>query len=101
MRNNFQYKKGTLLIPIIIFSAVALVVIGGIVKWAEVTIKANRNMFVRESAFQLAESGIDYYRWHLAHDREDFQDGTEESGPYVHDVYDKDGNLFGNFSLDI
>lgn len=94
-------QKGTLLIPIVIFSSVALVVIGGLVKWAQITIEANRQLIVREKAIQLAESGIDYYRWHLAHDQDDFQDGTGAAGPYVHQVHDKDNNLVGQFSLNI
>lgn len=94
-------NKGSLLIPIIIFSAIAVVIIGGIMNWAQTTIRANKYLFVRESAIQLAESGIDYYRWHLAHAPTDYQDGTGVAGPYVHEVHDKDGNLVGTFSLTI
>lgn len=94
-------NKGQLLVPIIIFSSVALVVIGGIMKWAQTTMEANRQLIVREKAIELAESGIDYYRWHLAHDSDDFEDGTGAPGPYVHGVFDKDGNVTGQFSLDI
>jgi hypothetical protein len=101
---NLKFKienKGSLLIPIIIFSSVALVIIGGIMKWTQTTIDANRQLIVREKAIQLAESGIDYYRWHLAHDSDDFQDGTGASGPYVHLVRDKDGSVVGEFDLNI
>ncbi|MEK7669286.1 MAG: hypothetical protein AAB350_01705 [Patescibacteria group bacterium] len=94
-------NKGSLLIPIIIFSSVALVIIGGIMKWAQITIVANRQLIVREKAIQIAESGIDYYRWHLAHNQTDYQDGTGAAGPYVHQVLDKDGNIVGEFSLSI
>ncbi len=94
-------NKGQLLIPIIIFSAVALVVIGGIMKWTQITIKVNRQLIIREKAIQFAESGIDYYRWHLAHNQSDYQDGTGVSGPYIHQIKDKDGNIIGQFSLDI
>lgn len=94
-------NKGSLLIPIIIFSAIAVVIIGGVMNWAKTTIRANKDLFVRETAIQLAESGIDYYRWHLAHDQDDFQDGTGVAGPYIHEVHDKDGNLVGTFRLDI
>lgn len=69
--------------------------------WTKITITANKNLVVREKAIQLAESGIDYYRWHLAHDKTDYQDGTGAAGPYVHQVYDKDGNQIGQFSLEI
>lgn len=101
---NKKFKiatKGSLLIMIIIFSSVALIIIGGVTKWAQTTIEANRQLVVREKAIQFAESGIDYYRWHLAHDKQDYQDGTGEAGPYVHQIFDKDGNVIGEFSLDI
>lgn len=98
---NLQSQRGTLLIPIIIFSAIALVVIGGIMNWTRVTIEANRQMLSREKAIQLAEAGIDYYRWHLAHARDDYRDGTGSPGPYVHQVFDKNGILIGEFSLSI
>lgn len=98
---KLKINKGSLLIPIIIFSSVALVVMGGIMKWTETTIEANRQLVVRERAIQLAESGIDYYRWHLAHNKTDYQDGTGSAGPYVHEVTDKDGNVVGEFSLSI
>ena len=98
---NFQYQKGQLLIPVIIFSSVALVVIGGILNWTKITIEANRQLVVRERAIYLAESGIDYYRWHLAHDKLDFQDGTGVPGPYVHEVRDKNGSIIGEYSLNI
>jgi hypothetical protein len=99
MKNKF--KKGQLLVPIIIFSSIALVIIGGIVRWAGITIEANRQLITREKAIQLAESGIDYYRWHLAHNHTDYQDGTHAPGPYVHQVLDKDDNVVGQFSLSI
>ena len=53
----------------------------------------------REMAFQIAEAGINYYRWHLAHSKTDFQDGTGQPGPYAHEYKDKDGNVIGRFSL--
>ncbi len=101
MRKNFQLNKGLLLIPIIIFSSVAVVIMGGVMNWTKTTIEANRDLLVRERAIQLAESGIDYYRWHLAHDADDYQDGTGLSGPYIHEVRDKDGNVVGQYSLNI
>jgi hypothetical protein len=69
--------------------------------WAILTIRATRHLANSELAFMLAEAGVEYYRWHLAHDQDDFQDGTGEEGPYVHDYYDKDGTLIGTFTLDI
>ena len=54
-----------------------------------------------ERAFELAEAGIEYYRWHLAHVSDDFQDGTGGPGPYVHDFKDSSGVVIGRYSLNI
>ncbi len=101
MLKILKNKKGQLLIPIIMFSAIALVITGGIMNWTKITIEANRQMLTRERAIYLAESGIDYYRWHLAHAQADYQDGTGADGPYIHNVFDKDGNIAGQFRLNI
>lgn len=98
---KIKKESGVLLIPIIIFTAIAIVIMGGVMNWARLTIRANRDLIVRERAIHLAESGVDYYRWHLAHDGDDYQDGTGSAGPYTHTIYDKDGNVVGRFVLNI
>ena len=44
----------------------------------------------REQAMQIADAGINYYQWHLAHFQTDYQDGTGVAGPYVHEYIDRD-----------
>ena len=94
-------QTGALLVQVIVFSTIALVLIGGLLSWAGVNIKVSRNEIYREQAIQLAEAGIDYYRWHLAHASSDFKDGTGAPGPYVHQVRDVDGDVVGSYSLSI
>lgn len=55
----------------------------------------------REIALQVAEAGLDYYRWFLAHYPDDLQDGTGVPGPYVHSYNDPEGGTIGQFSLDV
>ena len=55
----------------------------------------------REKAFQVAEAGLEYYRWHLAHWPDDLQDGTGHAGPYTHTVPDPEGGNLGSYTLDI
>ncbi|MEX0652132.1 MAG: hypothetical protein WD509_01505 [Candidatus Paceibacterota bacterium] len=52
-------------------------------------------------AFQIAEAGLDYYKWYLGHFPDDLQDGTGISGPYVHTYEDPEGGGFGSFSLEV
>lgn len=98
---NINFQKGFMLIQVLVFGSIAVYILSALVGWASVNIKAGRQAFNREKALQIAEAGIDYYRWHLAHAPTDFQDGTGGPGPYVHDFRDKDGNIIGQFSLDI
>ncbi len=96
-----QYKKGQLLFSVLLFSVVASLMLGGLVGWAGVNLRALRSAGDRELAFHIAEAGIDYYRWHLAHAPEDYQDGTGEEGPYEHEFLNAAGDRIGTFTLDI
>ncbi len=100
MRNNFK-KRGFIVIQAIVLGSIAVVIISALVTWAGVNMKVSRSSVYREKAIQIAEAGIDYYRWHLAHSPQDFTDGTGHAGPYVHSFQDKDGTTIGSFSLTI
>lgn len=102
--NNFKIKNnknGAVLLNVIIFTMIAVSIVVYFVAWVSSSIKISKITIDKERAFQIAESGIDYYRWHLAHNPNDFQDGTGTNGPYVHIFYDKNGNRIGTFSLTI
>ena len=64
-------------------------------------IKKSKEKIARERVFEIAEAGAEYYRWHLAHVPDDFQDGTGVPGPYVHAFKDATGNTIGQYSLAI
>jgi hypothetical protein len=86
---------------VLVFSAVSVIVLSGFVIWADANMRAVFRDTDKAQAFMIAEAGIEYYRWHLAHAQNDFQDGTGSEGPYVHELKDKDGVVIGSFSLDI
>lgn len=98
---NLKNQQGLILLQVIVFTSIAVIFIGGAVGVVNMSIKISQQGFNRELAIQIAEAGIDYYRWHLAHAPQDYQDGTGTPGPYSHDFYDKDGNVIGQFILDI
>ena len=87
-----------LVIIIFIFSVVMLPILGNIVKEMQVL----RSSTYREEALQIADAGVNYYQWHLAHFPTDYQDGTAAPGPYVHDYVDTTTQqTIGKFSLAI
>jgi hypothetical protein len=101
MKSKNLYNTGDILLSVLIFAAVAITVIIGLTNWGASMLASIRNVSQREQAFQIAEAGLDYYQWHLAQAPSDYRDGTATTGPYVHNFYDKNGNLLGNYSLTI
>src|SRR3989338_4798505 len=94
-------RSGNITMEVIVFGGVAVIVISGFVLWTYSALNFSLRGLNRAAAFSIAESGIEYYRWHLAHDQNDFTDGTGGPGPYLHSYYDRNGTLVGSFSLTI
>lgn len=100
---NFKNTKenGFIIVQVMVFGAVAIMIIGALASATALELKAGKSAFAKEQAFQTAEAGIEYYRWHLAHAPSDYQDGTNGVGPYVHSLKDKNGDTVGQFSLTV
>ncbi|MGD0977232.1 MAG: hypothetical protein ABR875_02995 [Minisyncoccia bacterium] len=94
-------QKGQLSLLVLIFAAVAVLILSGLLVWANNRQTSAAHDVNKAQAFDVAESGIEYYRWHLAHAHTDYQDGTGHAGPYVHPFYNKNGVQIGQFSLAI
>lgn len=96
-----QNNKGYMLIQVIVFGSIAILFLTGLISWAGLNIREARQAADREQSLQIAEAGVEYYRWHLAHAPQDYRDGSTTPGTYVHPFYDKDGVRIGEFQLDI
>jgi len=101
-RQLSQDTRGNLLLFVMIFGSLAFtMIVLGVSSYAMFENQASNRKQFRDLSFHIAEAGINYYRWHLAHEPEDYQDGTGTTGPYVHEFLDKDGNIIGYYSLEI
>lgn len=94
-------NKGQLSMQILIYGMIMVIMLSGFLVWTDANLNNTINYQNRSLAFKIAEAGIEYYRWHLAHDQNDYTDGTGGPGPYVHDYQDKNGNIIGQFILEI
>ncbi|MFN3301733.1 MAG: hypothetical protein ACK413_01745, partial [Patescibacteria group bacterium] len=103
-------KRGQILIIIIVLIFIGIILITGLLSWAVISQKVSQKNVLREKAFHIAEAGNEYYRWHLAHAPQDYQDGQNWCcsnppcswcGPYVHDYKDGKGKIIGQFILRI
>ena len=104
MKNQNEKNKkelGSILLLVLVFAAVFTTIGTGLVGMVSTQHKLSSQKVASRQALHIAEAGINYYRWHLAHSPNDFQDGTGGSGPYVHDYKDPEGTVIGKFSLEI
>ena len=98
---EFYKTKGALTLQILLFGAIAVILLSGFLIWADMIVKSILRYSERALAFTIAEAGVEYYRWHLAHNATDYTDGTGQPGPYTHDYFNKDNDKIGEFILDI
>ncbi|MFH1236591.1 MAG: hypothetical protein V1685_06710 [Parcubacteria group bacterium] len=98
---RFREQRGYQLILVIVLLFVVGTMGLALSKLLVQQILLNRRQARAEQTYHIAEAGIHYYRWHLAHDPDDFTDGTGGPGPYVHEYTDIDGNVVGTFTLQI
>ncbi len=99
--SSFKFHNGSISIMVLIFGLVFAVAIGGLVLVAATQHNSSLRTEAFEKSLTIAQSGAEYYRWHLAHDPLDFTDGTGQPGPYVHEISDPYGKTEGIFSLTI
>src|SRR5690606_21947328 len=98
---NATKTSGSISILVLIFGVVFSSIIGGLAAYGAME---HTNVIRSESyqeALHIAEAGLQYYRWVLAHDPDDYQDGTGEPGPYVHSFTDPQSGVTGSYSLSI
>lgn len=102
---SFQQKRtangGFLLIGLMVFAAIAIVVVMAFVSWGITSSTLARRVLHREQSLQIAEAGIEYTRWYLAHYQTDYRLGTGNPGPYTFDYKDKDGTVIGTYTLTV
>jgi len=79
-----------------------MIIIYSITESFAIRLKIINFSIYKEQALQIAEAGINYYKWHLDHFPNDYKDGTGNFGPYIHDYKDYETqNILGRFSLEI
>lgn len=98
---KLQAHRGAILMLSLVFLGIFVFMGVGLVSMVDMQRKLTVKKVSYNQAMQIAEAGLNYYQWHLAHAPNDFQDGTGQAGPYIHDYNDPYGSAIGQFSLSI
>lgn len=99
--NAPTYKKGYMLIGVLVFASISVLVITALVSWSVSSNTLSKRVLAREQALQIAEAGIEYSRWYLAHFQTDYTLGNSGPGPYVYTFEDKNGTAIGTYTISI
>jgi hypothetical protein len=90
-----EYKRGSITPALLIITGAFLVVIYGLLSVLALQFDFSNRQVGGEQSLHIAEAGVNYYRWHLAHDPDDYTDATGASGPYEHEYLDPQGQAIG------
>jgi len=99
--SKYTHTGGYLLVLALVYGSIFLLIFGAFVGYVVTQSQASVHKILKEQSLDIAETGLNYYRWFLAHNPGDATNGTGTAGPYVHDVFDPEGGKIGEFSLDI
>jgi len=91
-----KLTRGTITPALIIITGSLLVVLYGILFVLTLQFNYSNRQVGQESALHMAEAGVNYFRWHLAHDPDDFSGDTGE-----HEYVDPQGNALGKYDIEV
>lgn len=81
------------------FIGVFGIILGTISSYALTQAKYGRGIYAREQALHIAEAGLEYYRWFLAHNPEILEDSSGLVSPHEYDVLDPEGGMLGDATV--
>lgn len=85
----------------IVFGSIFLTVLFALSSYVLIENKLQTSETSKTKALAIAEAGIEYYKWHLAHFPNDLQNGTGAAGPYTITYNDPEGGQAGTIVLKI
>ncbi len=108
LKLKFSRAKHGMYLPVILISSVVFIALAtAIITLALSNVKMANLQNRTITSMSIAEAGINYYLWHLAHSNTDYCDGGPcpvangdgSYGPFAHDYKDQAGNVLGSYEL--
>ena len=87
MSINLRKKSGSMLLLTLVATGIFFMLVTGVLGLGLLQLKLNLTKVAKNQAFYIAEAGVNYYRWVLYHDHEEYCNKEEciegpEYGPY-------------------
>ncbi|MCA9366047.1 hypothetical protein KC722_00545 [Candidatus Kaiserbacteria bacterium] len=94
-------QSGSLLVLVLVFGSIFFVIVASFMGFVVTQSNIQDEKLEQERALAIAEAGLNYYKWYLAHNPDDTTHGTSTAGPYVVDYEDSESGVTGQFSLEV
>lgn len=94
-------SRGYMLLTGLVFGTIFVTVLGALAGFVLGGNRVQNAKTLEVQAFAIAEAGLEYYRWFLAHYPTDTQNGTGQAGPYSIPYFDPEGGQTGTISLSV
>lgn len=103
MKSNLSNNKkgGYLLVLVLVFGSIFTVIVAGFIGYIITQNQVVNFRHEQQRATDIAEAGLNYYRWFLAHYPGDVTNGTGLPGPHVMQYSDPEGGFIGEYSLEV
>ncbi len=110
MKIKIKKREGTILVYALVILMAVSVIMVSLFGYITSQLRFSANRVEKEKAFQIAESGIYWYNWYLAHETAGktaqqinnfWQNGTAlgVAAPYEHDFSDVNKKVIGKYSI--
>lgn len=96
-----MHRRGSITLLVLVFGGIFFTVLAALSSYVLTQNRLEDATRVRSEAFSVAEAGLEYYRWHLAHFPTDLKNGTGLPGPYAVAIPDPGGGTAGTATLTI
>ena len=94
-RDTSNSSRGVTVLLVLGFMGVFAIILGTLSSYVLTQAKYGRAMYAREVALSVAEGGLEYYRWFLAHNPNIMQSGAGLVTPYTYVLSDPEGGTLG------
>jgi len=112
IQKKIQTRRGSALALVLVMVVVVSILLTSLLTFVSSQVNYSKDRVERERAFQIAEAGVYYYRWYLAHQIEgktvqqisDFWQNGNPYGvatPYIAEYKDPEGQAVGEYKLEV
>lgn len=90
-----KYERGAIITLVLVFGTIFVLVFGGLASFVFTQYSQSKQKVAFNEAFEIAEAGLNFGRWHVSHAPNDF------SFSGIYDYKDPEGKVIGKYQIEV